>query len=78
MSESLDTAFGHLMEIVGNDGVFQLRYSILYNIALVLIASILYNGVLFAFAKQDHWCHVPGRDQFNLTAEEWKEMTLPR
>lgn len=78
MADSLDTVFGQLMEIVGDDGVFQWRYNVLYNIALVMVASVLYNSMLFAFAKPDHWCQVPGREQWNFTTEEWKNMTLPR
>lgn len=77
-ADSLDTAFEKLMKTVGNDGVFQLRYNIMYNIALVFVASIIYNSMLFTFAKQDHWCHVPGRQHLNLTDDQWKNLTVPR
>lgn len=78
MSDSLDVAFVQLMETVGYDGVFQMRFNIMFNVCLVLVASIIYNSMLFAFAKQDHWCHVPGRDRTNFTDAEWKNFTVPR
>lgn len=73
-----DAVFDQIMEMVGDDGVFQKRFNYLFNIGVVFCAALLYNNMLFALNTPDHWCHVPGREQTNYTLEQWKNLTLPR
>lgn len=78
MSDAFDAAIDSLMETVGYNGPFQRRFNILFNVVMVLFASVAYNSMIFTFATPDHWCHVPGREHTNLTADEWKHATVPR
>lgn len=76
--DSYDASFDRIMDTVGYSGPFQTRFNILFNILMVLFASIAYNSVLFLFAIPEHWCFVPGRENTNLTVAEWMQATVPR
>jgi OCT family organic cation transporter-like MFS transporter 4/5 len=77
MSEEEDQAFDKLMEMVGNDGKFQLVFNRVFNVGLVMCAAMAYTNIILAMTPPDHNCHVPGREKFNLSVEDWKNFTLP-
>lgn len=77
-AKSQDDVFDGIMEMVGNKGAFQRRFNYLYNIGLIICASMLYMNIILALNVPDFWCHVPGRETTNLTEEAWKNLTLPR
>jgi hypothetical protein len=70
--------FEALMENVGMDGKFQMRYSLIFNIGFALAAAMCANNIILALSKPKHWCHVPGRNETNYTVAEWKRLTIPR
>lgn len=78
MAENQDAAFDKIMERVGDNGNFQKRFNWIFNVGLVLCASMAYMNIVLALSVPDHWCHVPGREKTNYTEEEWKNLTLPR
>lgn len=78
MAELEDQAFDKIMEIVGNDGKFQKMFNWLFNVGLVMCVSMSYMNIIMAMAEPRHNCRVPGREKFNLTEGEWKNLTLPR
>lgn len=73
-----DAIFDGIMEKVGNNGPFQRRFKYLFNIALVICVSMLYMNIVLAMSVPEHWCHVPGREQTNMSKDAWKNLTLPR
>lgn len=75
---AFDAAFDRLMHSVGYSGPFQRRFNILFNCAMVVFASFLYNSMIFTFAMPDHWCHVPGQADTQMTDAQWKHATVPR
>jgi OCT family organic cation transporter-like MFS transporter 4/5 len=77
MSEEDDQAFDRILEMVGNDGKFQLIFNRVFNVGLVTFATMAYMNIFLALTPPDHNCHVPGRESFNLSLEEWKNLTLP-
>ena len=61
---------------VGEFGRYQ-RF--LYSLGALLsigIATSSY-GYVFVTAFVDHWCHIPGIRQLNLTLEQIKDLSLP-
>lgn len=77
-ADDFDAAFDRIMESVGYRGAFQLRFNIIFNILLVVFASLAYNSMIFTFATPEHWCFVPGRENTNLSMAEWRDATVPR
>jgi OCT family organic cation transporter-like MFS transporter 4/5 len=76
MSE-VDQAFDRILEMVGNDGKFQLVFNRVFNVGLVMCTVMAYMNIFLALTPPDHNCHVPGREFFKLSVEEWKNLTLP-
>lgn len=77
MSNQEDEAFDNIMKLVGNDGKFQKVFNHFYNVGLVCFASMAYMNIVMVLNEPDHTCHVPGRENYNLTSDEWKNLTLP-
>ena len=71
-------AFEEVMQEVGNNGPFQRRFNYLFNIGLVVCASMVYMNIILAMNVPDFWCHVPGRENTSMSLELWKNLTLPR
>lgn len=76
--QNQDALFDMIMQKVGNNGPFQRRFNFIFNIGLVLCASMIYMNIILAMNVPDYWCHVPGRENTSLTVEQWKNLTLPR
>lgn len=71
-------AFDRIMERIGNDGRFQKRFNYTFNIGMTMFASLIYYNIIMAMNTPKHWCRVPGRDESNLTLDQWRDLTLPR
>lgn len=71
-------AFDKIMEMVGNNGIFQWRFNFIYNAAMVVFGGMSFMNMILALSVPDHWCHLPGRENTNYTLEQWKNLTLPR
>jgi OCT family organic cation transporter-like MFS transporter 4/5 len=77
MTQINDQVFDRILEMVGSDGKFQLVFNRVFNVGLVMCSSMAYMNIILAMTPPDHNCHVPGRTTFNLSVEEWKNLTLP-
>nr|CAD7458839.1 unnamed protein product [Timema tahoe] len=78
MEENEETLFDGLMREVGMNGFFQKRFNVLFNLVLVVFATMSNLNLVFAMAVPGHWCYVPGREETNYTQTQWKQLTLPR
>ncbi|XP_065079930.1 beta-alanine transporter isoform X1 [Ochlerotatus camptorhynchus] len=77
--EADEALFDGILEKVGNDGRFQHRFNVIFNMGAIIFASMSYMSIILALNKPPHNCHVPGMEQYNITdAEMWKNLTLPR
>ena len=70
--------FEDILEQVGNYGPYQKQLIYRFLIPIVTMWSFFSMGHLFQLATPDHWCRVPGRQNFGFTVDEWKNLTLPR
>jgi MFS transporter, OCT family, solute carrier family 22 (organic cation transporter), member 4/5 len=77
MSDQEDQAFDKIMEIVGNDGKFQKVFNHFYNVGLVCFASMAFMNIVMVLNEPDHTCKVPGRENFSLSVDQWRNLTLP-
>lgn len=77
MADQEDQAFDKIMEIVGNDGKFQKVFNHFYNVGLVCFASMAFMNIVMVLNEPDHVCTVPGRENYGLSVEQWKNLTLP-
>lgn len=75
---SPDALFDFIMEKVGNCGPFQRRFNIIFNIGLIVFASMIQMNIILAMNLPEYWCHVPGMESTNITLDLWKNLTLPR
>ncbi|XP_058467365.1 beta-alanine transporter isoform X2 [Malaya genurostris] len=74
-----DAIFDGILEKVGNDGKFQHRFNLIFNVGAIMFASMSYMSIILALNKPPHNCHVPGMEQYNISdVEIWKNLTLPR
>lgn len=78
MAEAEDAVFDRIMVMVGDRGAFQKRFNYLFNVGQIIFASMAAMNIILALSVPDHFCHVPGRENTNLTLEEWKRIVLPR
>lgn len=79
MAESAqDAVFDKILSLVGDDGKFQKRFNLIFNVLLSMCSSMVYMNIILALSIPNHWCHVPGRESTNLTLDEWHAITLPR
>ncbi|XP_043224904.1 organic cation transporter 1-like [Amphibalanus amphitrite] len=70
--------FDDILEMVGNENWFQRRliFVLVYPVSFLLAWMVL--NILFMVSVPDHWCYVPGREMYNMTLEQWKNLTIPR
>lgn len=73
-----DDVFNDLLEYVGMDGKFQSRFNYFFNMGFIMAVAMPSFNVILAVSLPSHWCHVPGRNETNLTVAEWKRLTIPR
>uniref|UniRef100_A0A182W0H0 Major facilitator superfamily (MFS) profile domain-containing protein n=1 Tax=Anopheles minimus TaxID=112268 RepID=A0A182W0H0_9DIPT len=75
-----DAAFDRIMETIGNDGPFQRRYNIIFNVIAVLFFAMCVVNVLLILAVPDHRCSIPAtvNNTHNETQyQRWKESVYP-
>ncbi|XP_038122925.1 solute carrier family 22 member 21 [Culex quinquefasciatus] len=77
--ETDDAAFDGILEKVGNDGSFQRRFNVIFNVGAIMFASMSYMSIILALNKPPHNCHVPGMERFNISdVDAWRNLTLPK
>ncbi|EAA08673.4 AGAP004104-PB [Anopheles gambiae str. PEST] len=75
-----DAAFDRIMESIGNDGPFQRRYNIIFNVIAVLFFAMCVVNVLLVLAVPDHRCRIPVTDNEMLNAtgsDQWNGTMYP-
>lgn len=77
MEDQEDAAFDKIMELVGNDGKFQRVFNYFFNVALVCFASMSFMNIIMVLNEPEHTCLVPGRENFSLSPDEWRKLTIP-
>jgi len=78
MEEAHDAVFDNIMRLVGDEGKFQKSFNYIFNVGLVLFASMTYMNIILTLNNPDHWCNVPGRELTNFSIDKWRDITLPR
>lgn len=73
-----DAAFEKIMDMVGTEGPFQLRFNFIFNAAMIAFGGMSFMNIILALNVPDHWCFVPGREHTNYTMDQWKTITIPR
>ncbi|ROT66050.1 Organic cation transporter 1 [Penaeus vannamei] len=70
--------FDELMTVVGNHGPYQRWILGVFVMPTSFFIGVTVNLLLFQVEVPKHWCHVPGIENTSLSAEEWKNLTIPR
>ncbi|KFB35810.1 AGAP004107-PA-like protein [Anopheles sinensis] len=74
-----DENFDKFLVQVGDDGKFQNRFNLLFNLGAICFTSMTYMSIILALNKPPHNCHVPGMERYNITdLDQWRNLTLPR
>ncbi|PSN30460.1 hypothetical protein C0J52_25981 [Blattella germanica] len=66
-----------LIQQADSSGVFQKLFNFLFNFCAIVLAVMCVQGLVLAMSVPDHWCHVPGRENTNMTLKQWKRLTVP-
>lgn len=61
---------------VGEFGRYQ-RFVFFFGNVISVGGCMLNLSYVFLAALPDHWCHVPALDQWNLTLDQIKQISLP-
>ncbi|XP_053695803.1 solute carrier family 22 member 21-like [Sabethes cyaneus] len=73
-----DVAFDRIMEAVGDDGPFQKRYNLFFNVTTVMFVSMTVVNILLILTVPEHHCSVPGMELYGVTSQaQWRNLTLP-
>uniref|UniRef100_A0AAG5CX02 Major facilitator superfamily (MFS) profile domain-containing protein n=1 Tax=Anopheles atroparvus TaxID=41427 RepID=A0AAG5CX02_ANOAO len=76
---SADDSFDAILAQVGDNGKFQRRFNLLFNLGAICFASMTYMSIILALNKPPHNCHVPGMERYNISdLDHWRNLTLPR
>lgn len=73
-----DALFEGLMKHIGLNGKYQSRFNYVFNLIFIIFLAMPYLNLVLAMTIPEHWCHVPGRNETNMTEDEWKQLTIPR
>ncbi|XP_049809007.1 solute carrier family 22 member 7-like [Schistocerca nitens] len=71
-------AFEEVLDSIGSRGKFQAKLNVVFNFVGPCINLISVYVFYLAMQTPDHWCHVPGRENTNMSLTEWKNFTIPR
>jgi len=73
-----DALFEGIMKHIGLNGKYQSRFNYVFNLIFIIFLAMPYLNLVLAMTIPEHWCHVPGRNETNMTEDEWKQLTIPR
>jgi len=73
-----DALFEGIMNKIGLNGKYQSRFNYVFNFIFIIFLAMPYLNLVLAMTIPEHWCHVPGRNDTNMTEYEWKQLTIPR
>lgn len=62
---------------VGNEGTFQKKFDILYNVVYTSLWSITYYNIILALTITPHTCKLPVKPE-NVSEYLWKTIHIPR
>jgi hypothetical protein len=75
--ENEENAFDRVMEMAGNDGKFQKIFNYVNVLSLFICVGMIFLNNVLILNEPDHICRVPGKENFNVSYETWKNLTLP-
>ena len=75
--ETLSVDFDSILPHVGEMGIYQMGLFLLMCIPACLPAAFLAFNQVFLSASPDHWCKVSELNQYNLTADQVKNLSIP-
>lgn len=75
--ETLSVDFDSILPHVGEMGIYQMGLFLLMCIPACLPAAFLAFNQVFLSASPDHWCKVSELNQYNLTQDQVKNLSIP-
>lgn len=76
-TENEENNFDKVMEMAGNDGKFQKIFNYVNVLFLFGAVGMIFLNNVLILNEPDHACRVPGRENFNVSREAWRNLTLP-
>jgi len=73
-----DALFEGIMKHICLNGKYQSRFNYVFNLIFIIFLAMPYLNLVLAMTIPEHWCHVPGRNETNMTVDEWKQLTIRR
>ncbi|XP_061712410.1 organic cation transporter protein [Cydia pomonella] len=72
----MDTVYDRALSEVGDNGLFQKKFDLVYNIVLPFFWMMSYNNLLFVLAIIPHTCELPNKPK-NVSELAWKSKYIP-
>ncbi|XP_047988643.1 organic cation transporter protein [Leguminivora glycinivorella] len=72
----MDTVYDRALFEVGDNGLFQKKFDLIYNIVLPFFWMMSYNNLLFVLAIIPHSCELPDKP-VNVSELAWKSKYIP-
>ncbi|XP_028159783.1 solute carrier family 22 member 7 isoform X1 [Ostrinia furnacalis] len=72
----MDSVYERALNEVGQNGKFQIRFDIVYNLVFTALWATAYNSILLALVIIPHSCELPNRPE-NVSALDWKSKYIP-
>lgn len=73
----MDSVFDQALTEIGQDGRFQKKFDIIYNVILAILWPMAYMNLILALVVVPHMCQVPGKPD-NVSEVSWKEINIPQ
>ena len=72
----MDSLYDRALSEVGQEGTFQIRFDLLYNVLLGGLWSMAYNNIILALTITPHTCKLP-ETPANFSEYLWKLKYIP-
>lgn len=73
----IDAVYDRALLNIGQNGKFQKRFDIIYNVFLSGLWSMAYYNILLTLTIVPHHCTLPDRPQ-NISEDTWKLKYIPK
>lgn len=72
----MDSVFDRALSEIGQDGKFQKKFDILFNLILAVLWPMAYMNLILALVVVPHTCQLPEKPK-GIDELSWKKMYIP-
>lgn len=73
----MDSSYDCVLLQVGNEGTYQKKFDIIYNVVFASIWAMTYYNIILALTVTSHTCKLPEKP-VNISEIDWKSKYIPK